>query len=300
MFVRRALTLPPSGRNLHVVQVSGAEIPAFLLNLFPARSPVWGSWRLIRSPREPRDFRRGSRAGRAYPPSVSCSLLRSTDRSTCAAWYNGERNGQNPRRQRAQRRLVEGRFGDPSHSRSWTAAARRHSDFVSFAIRSIPLDARCSTRPPSASRIVGADVASLYLLEGDGDELVMRGNVGFPRARAGAGAPLGGRRDHRHGHRVHASHLGRGRAAAPRVPAFPRARRRAIPGLCGGSGAGQGRAPSACSPCSAGAIRPWSDNDIELLGGALGLHRRGGSARRSPRQHARAQRRAAPGAARAR
>src|SRR5262249_52695891 len=34
--------------------------------------------------------------------------------------------------------------------------------------------------PKKIASILGADVASLYLLEGDGDELVMRGNVGFP------------------------------------------------------------------------------------------------------------------------
>src|SRR3954454_22616720 len=53
-------------------------------------------------------------------------------------------------------------------------------DFVSFAIRSIPLTTMLDEAPRRIARIVGADVASLYLLEGDGDELVMRGNVGFP------------------------------------------------------------------------------------------------------------------------
>jgi len=53
-------------------------------------------------------------------------------------------------------------------------------DFVTFAIRSRPLTMFLDQAPRRIARIVGADVASLYLLEGEGSELVMRGNVGFP------------------------------------------------------------------------------------------------------------------------
>jgi phosphotransferase system, enzyme I, PtsP len=53
-------------------------------------------------------------------------------------------------------------------------------DFVNFAIRSRPLTTFLDEAPRRIARIVGAEVASLYLLEGEGDELVMRGNVGFP------------------------------------------------------------------------------------------------------------------------
>jgi len=53
-------------------------------------------------------------------------------------------------------------------------------DFVHFAIRSRPLTTFLDEAPRRIARIVGADVASLYLLEGEGAELVMRGNVGFP------------------------------------------------------------------------------------------------------------------------
>jgi phosphotransferase system, enzyme I, PtsP len=53
-------------------------------------------------------------------------------------------------------------------------------DFVTFAIRSRPLTMFLDEAPRRIARIVGADVASLYLLEGEGSELVMRGNVGFP------------------------------------------------------------------------------------------------------------------------
>src|SRR6266550_916745 len=56
-------------------------------------------------------------------------------------------------------------------------------DFVSFAIRSIPLTTMLDEAPRRIARIVAADVASLYLLEGD--ELVMRGNVGFPERALG-------------------------------------------------------------------------------------------------------------------
>jgi phosphotransferase system enzyme I (PtsP) len=58
-------------------------------------------------------------------------------------------------------------------------------DFVTFAIRSIPLSTLLDEAPKRIAQIVGADVASLYLLEGDGDELVMRGNVGFPERVVG-------------------------------------------------------------------------------------------------------------------
>jgi phosphotransferase system enzyme I (PtsP) len=58
-------------------------------------------------------------------------------------------------------------------------------DFVSFSIRSIPLTTMLDEAPRRIARIVAADVASLYLLEGEGDELVMRGNVGFPEKALG-------------------------------------------------------------------------------------------------------------------
>ena len=45
----------------------------------------------------------------------------------------------------------------------------------------MPLSLLLDEGPRRIAEIVGADVASLYLLEGEGDELVLRGNVGFPR-----------------------------------------------------------------------------------------------------------------------
>src|SRR5262249_19369482 len=53
-------------------------------------------------------------------------------------------------------------------------------DFVAFVAKSMPLSLLLDEAPWRIAAIVGADVASLYLLEGDGDQLVLRGNVGFP------------------------------------------------------------------------------------------------------------------------
>lgn len=57
-------------------------------------------------------------------------------------------------------------------------------DYLAFVAKSKPLSVLLSEAPRKIAACVGAEVASLYLLEGDGDELVLRGNVGFPfRAR---------------------------------------------------------------------------------------------------------------------
>src|SRR5262249_27689575 len=58
-------------------------------------------------------------------------------------------------------------------------------DFVAFVAKSMPLSLLLDEAPRRIASIVDADVASLYLLEGDGDELVLRGNVGFPLAARG-------------------------------------------------------------------------------------------------------------------
>src|SRR4051794_14257771 len=58
-------------------------------------------------------------------------------------------------------------------------------DFVSFVAKPMPLSVLLDEAPWRIAAILGADVASLYLLEGDGDELVLRGNVGFPREARG-------------------------------------------------------------------------------------------------------------------
>ena len=52
-------------------------------------------------------------------------------------------------------------------------------EFVTFAARPMPLVTLLDEAPRRTAAIFEADVCSLYLLEGDGNELVMRGNVGF-------------------------------------------------------------------------------------------------------------------------
>lgn len=65
-------------------------------------------------------------------------------------------------------------------------------DFVKFIAKPMPLSLLLDEAPRRIAEIVGADVASLYLLEGEGDELVLRGNVGFPqRARGTVRLPVG-------------------------------------------------------------------------------------------------------------
>lgn len=52
-------------------------------------------------------------------------------------------------------------------------------DFVTFAARPMPLASWLDDAPRRLAAIFRANIASIYLLEGDGHELVMRGNVGF-------------------------------------------------------------------------------------------------------------------------
>lgn len=52
-------------------------------------------------------------------------------------------------------------------------------DFVAFAARPMPLVTLLDEAPKRIGEILDAPVCSLYLVEGDGHELVMRGNVGF-------------------------------------------------------------------------------------------------------------------------
>jgi phosphotransferase system enzyme I (PtsP) len=58
-------------------------------------------------------------------------------------------------------------------------------DFVGFVAKPMPLSLLLDEAPKRIAAIVGADVASLYLLEGDGDALVLRGNIGFPLGARG-------------------------------------------------------------------------------------------------------------------
>ena len=57
-------------------------------------------------------------------------------------------------------------------------------DFVTFAARPMPLVTLLDEAPRRIAAVIGADVCSLYLLEGEG-KLVMRGNVGFSHQALG-------------------------------------------------------------------------------------------------------------------
>jgi phosphotransferase system, enzyme I, PtsP len=58
-------------------------------------------------------------------------------------------------------------------------------DFVAFAARPMPLVSLLDEAPRRIAGIFDAPVCSVYLVEGDGHELVMRGNVGFAREAIG-------------------------------------------------------------------------------------------------------------------
>src|SRR4051812_9737844 len=58
-------------------------------------------------------------------------------------------------------------------------------DFATFAAKPMPLVTLLDEAPRRIAAIFAADVCSLYLVEGDGHELVMRGNIGFSPAAIG-------------------------------------------------------------------------------------------------------------------
>lgn len=58
-------------------------------------------------------------------------------------------------------------------------------DFAAFAARPMPLVTLLDEAPRRIVAILEADVCSLYLVEGEGHELVMRGNVGFGEGAIG-------------------------------------------------------------------------------------------------------------------
>lgn len=58
-------------------------------------------------------------------------------------------------------------------------------EFAQFVAKPMPLSVLLDEGPRRIAEIVGAAVASLYLLEGDAGELVLRGNVGFPLGARG-------------------------------------------------------------------------------------------------------------------
>jgi phosphotransferase system enzyme I (PtsP) len=58
-------------------------------------------------------------------------------------------------------------------------------DFVAFSAKPMPLVTLLDEAPRRIAHIFDAPVCSLYLVEGDGHELVMRGNVGFSHSALG-------------------------------------------------------------------------------------------------------------------
>jgi len=58
-------------------------------------------------------------------------------------------------------------------------------DFVAFSAKPMPLVTLLDDAPRRIALILDASVCSLYLLEGEGHQLVMRGNVGFPHRAIG-------------------------------------------------------------------------------------------------------------------
>src|SRR5580704_13082976 len=76
----------------------------------------------------------------------------------------------------------------PSRSKVHSRGVKRLDDvmdLVAFASRPMPLARLLDEAPRPIAGVFGADVCSLYLLEGDGHELTMRGNVGFPHKALG-------------------------------------------------------------------------------------------------------------------
>ena len=161
-------------------------------------------------------------------------------------------------------------------------------DFVAFAARPMPLLTLLDEAP---RRIVGAleaEVCSLYLLEGDKSELVMRGNVGFSNAaigqvrlRVGEGItgeaveymrPISTETAEQHAAYKHFA--GSARSASRSSSPSPSAARR-------------GRSARSSS---SGSSVPFADADVELLAHDRRPHRRREPPRRARRRGARAPR----------
>ena len=78
--------------------------------------------------------------------------------------------------------------GAPPSSRALVAppASRTEGilELIAFVAKQLPLSSLLDGVPQRIAHVLGADIVSIYLLEGEGDGLVLRGNVGFrPEAR---------------------------------------------------------------------------------------------------------------------
>jgi phosphotransferase system enzyme I (PtsP) len=137
-------------------------------------------------------------------------------------------------------------------------------EYLAFVAHSQPLPVLLDEAPRQIAACVGADVASLYLLEGDGTTLVMRGNVGFPtrargkvRLHVGEGItgkaverrrPMAAERAH-----AHADYRGFPELDEERFPSFV-----AVP-IIGANG------PLGAVVVQRGSETPFTDSEITLL-----------------------------------
>jgi len=79
-------------------------------------------------------------------------------------------------------------MASPGSSHLYAAGNKRLDrvlDFVAFGARPMPLATLLDEAPRRIALILEAAVCSLYLLEGEGHQLVIRGNVGFPHKAIG-------------------------------------------------------------------------------------------------------------------
>ncbi|MFO0555026.1 MAG: GAF domain-containing protein [Polyangiaceae bacterium] len=60
-----------------------------------------------------------------------------------------------------------------------STAVEAAMDYAAYVSRALPLTSLLDGLPARISRLLDADVVSIYLVEGDGEFLVLRGNVGF-------------------------------------------------------------------------------------------------------------------------
>lgn len=127
----------------------------------PRRKPVGNDPAPPKQSRALRGERKAAR-GKAAPPPAAEASLTAPNRATKAA---------------AARALGATK---PKIHAPGQARLDRVLDYVAFVASPLPLSELLDEAPKMIADIVDADVALLFLLEGDRDELVLRGSIGFP------------------------------------------------------------------------------------------------------------------------
>jgi phosphotransferase system enzyme I (PtsP) len=137
-------------------------------------------------------------------------------------------------------------------------------DYLEFVAKPQALSEVLDEAPKKIAACVDADVASLYLLEGDGRTMVMRGNVGFPEgARGKVRLSLG---EGITGHAVEIQHP----VAAERAPdhrsyrAFPELGEERYPAFAAVPIIGP-HGPLGAVVVQRAADRPFSDSEVSLV-----------------------------------